>query len=94
MPVHLAAPDRHCNGHRPHRSLQREPPQRQPGNTIDIAARIEREKVLGGLISSSAAFCSAVGSPCPSSTRSVQCSGHHGTSRQTPQLSDQGRKHH
>jgi putative transposase len=47
----LAEYGRHCNGHRPHQGLQQEPPRRQPGNTIDIAARIERKKVLGGLIS-------------------------------------------
>ena len=47
----LAEYARHYNGHRPHQSLQQEPPQRQPGNTIDITARIERRQVLGGLIS-------------------------------------------
>jgi hypothetical protein len=41
----------HYNGHRPHQSLQQEPPQRQLGNAIDITARIERRQVLGGLIS-------------------------------------------
>ena len=41
----------HYNGHRPHQSLQQEPPQRQPGNAIDITARIERRRVLSGLIS-------------------------------------------
>jgi putative transposase len=47
----LAEYARHYNGHRPHQSLQQEPPQRQPGNAIDITARIERREVLGGLIS-------------------------------------------
>jgi putative transposase len=47
----LAEYARHYNGHRPHQSLQQEPPQRQPGNTIGITARIERRQVLGGLIS-------------------------------------------
>jgi putative transposase len=47
----LAEYARHYNGHRPHQSLQQEPPQRQPGNTIDITARIERRQVLNGLIS-------------------------------------------
>jgi putative transposase len=47
----LAEYARHCNGHRPHQSLQQEPPQRQPGNAIDITARIERRQVLSGLIS-------------------------------------------
>jgi transposase InsO family protein len=41
----------HYNDHRPHQSLQQEPPQRQPGNAIDITARIERRQVLSGLIS-------------------------------------------
>jgi len=41
---------RHYNGHRPHQSLQQEPP-RQPGRAVDITARIERKQVLGGLIS-------------------------------------------
>jgi putative transposase len=47
----LAEYARHYNGHRPHQSLQQEPPQRQRGNAIDITARIERREVLGGLIS-------------------------------------------
>jgi putative transposase len=47
----LAEYARHYNGHRPHQGLQQERPQRQPGNTIDFAARIERRQVLDGLIS-------------------------------------------
>ena len=47
----LAEYARHCNGHRPRQGLQQEPPQRHPGNTIEITARIERRQVLGGLIS-------------------------------------------
>jgi transposase InsO family protein len=47
----LAEYARHYNGHRPHQSLQQEPPQRQPGHAIDITARIERRSVVGGLIS-------------------------------------------
>jgi putative transposase len=47
----LAEYAQHYNGHRPHQSLQQEPPQRQPRNAIDITARIERRQVLGGLIS-------------------------------------------
>jgi putative transposase len=47
----LAEYARHYNGHRPHQSLQQEPPKRQPGITVDITARIERRRVLGGLIS-------------------------------------------
>ena len=46
----LAEFARHDNGHRPHQSLQQEPPQR-PGSAVDITARIERRHVLGGLIS-------------------------------------------
>jgi putative transposase len=41
---------RHYNGHRPHQSLQQDPPW-QPGRAVDITARIERRQVLGGLIS-------------------------------------------
>ena len=47
----LAEYARHHNGHRPHQSLQQEPPQRQPANPVDITARIKRRHVLGGLIS-------------------------------------------
>jgi putative transposase len=47
----LAEYARHYNGHRPHQGLQQEPPQRQPSNTFEITARIERRRVLGGLIS-------------------------------------------
>jgi putative transposase len=39
----------HYNAHRPHQSLQQEPPQRS-SSTVDITARIERKQVLGGLI--------------------------------------------
>jgi hypothetical protein len=42
---------RHYNGHRPHQGLQHEPPLRQPGQVVDITARIERTQVLGSLIS-------------------------------------------
>lgn len=38
------------NGHRPHQGLQQEPPQREPGLAVDISARVERRRVLGGLI--------------------------------------------
>ena len=41
----------HYNGHRPHQSLQQEPPLRQPGHVLDITARIEHRQILGGLIS-------------------------------------------
>jgi putative transposase len=41
----------HYNGHRPHQAVQQESPLHQPGRVVDIATRIERSKVLGGLIS-------------------------------------------
>jgi len=44
----LAEFGRHYNDYR-HQSLQQEPP-RQTGRAVDIAARIERKQVLGGLI--------------------------------------------
>jgi transposase InsO family protein len=47
----LAEYVQHYNGHRPHQSLQQEPPLRQPGRAVDITARIERRSVVGGLIS-------------------------------------------
>jgi len=47
----LAEYARHYNSHRPHQALQQEPPLRQPGRVVDITVRIERRKVLGGLIS-------------------------------------------
>ncbi len=46
----LAEFARHYNDHRPHQSLQQDPP-RQPGRAVDITAWIERSQVLGGLIS-------------------------------------------
>jgi transposase InsO family protein len=47
----LAEYIRHYNGHRPHQALRQEPPLCEPGNAVDITARIERRQVLGGLIS-------------------------------------------
>jgi hypothetical protein len=46
----LAGYARHSNGHRPDQGLQRQPPQRQPSQAVDITARIERRQVLDGLI--------------------------------------------
>jgi putative transposase len=46
----LAEFARHYNGHRPHQSLQQQPPL-QPGGGVEVTARIERRQVLGGLIS-------------------------------------------
>jgi hypothetical protein len=47
----LAEYARHYNGHRPHQSRQQEPPLRQPGQAVDITARVERRSVVDGLIS-------------------------------------------
>jgi len=45
----LAEFARHYNGHRPHQSLQQQPP-RPTGRAVDITARIERKQVLSSLI--------------------------------------------
>src|SRR5450755_2380180 len=42
---------RHYNGRRPQPALEQRPPLREPGHAIDITARIERRKAVGGLIS-------------------------------------------
>jgi putative transposase len=42
---------RHYNGHRAHQALEQQPPLREPGQAIDITARIERRLAVGGLIS-------------------------------------------
>lgn len=47
----LAEYARHYNGHRPHQGLRQVAPLRQPGDAVDITARIERRTVVGGLIS-------------------------------------------
>jgi len=47
----LAEYVRHYNGHRPHQALRQEPPLREPGHAVDITARIERRRILSGLIS-------------------------------------------
>ena len=47
----LAEYARHYKGHRPHQSLQQEPPLCQPGHVLDITSRIEHGQILGGLIS-------------------------------------------
>jgi putative transposase len=46
----LAEYVRHYNGHRPHQALRQKPPLRELGHAVDITARIERRRVLGGLI--------------------------------------------
>jgi putative transposase len=47
----LAEYARHYNGHRPHQGLRQEAQLRQPGDAVDITARIDRRTVVGGLIS-------------------------------------------
>ena len=47
----LAEYVRHYNSHRPHQSLKQESPLHQPGRVVDVTARIERRRVLGGLSS-------------------------------------------
>ena len=47
----LAEYSRHYNEHRPHQSREQRPPLQQPGQTIDVTARIERKQVVHGLIS-------------------------------------------
>jgi hypothetical protein len=41
----------HYIGHLPHQGLRQEFPLREPGRVVDVAGRIERRQVLGGLIS-------------------------------------------
>ena len=40
----------HYNGHRPPQALEQESPLHQPGRVVGIATRIERRKILGGVI--------------------------------------------
>ena len=47
----LAEYARHYNGHRPHQSREQRPPLHQPGQPIDMTARIKRRQVVHGLIS-------------------------------------------
>src|ERR1022692_4599246 len=47
----LAEYSRHYNEHRPHQSREQRPPLHEPGQTIDVTARIERKQVVHGLIS-------------------------------------------
>jgi transposase InsO family protein len=46
----LADYERHFNDHRPHQSRDQKPPLHEPGRVIDTTARIQRHKVVGGLI--------------------------------------------
>jgi len=47
----LAEYARHDNGHRPHQALEQEPPLRRPVHGAGITARMERRRILDGLIS-------------------------------------------
>ena len=47
----LAAYARHYNEHRPHQSREQRPPLREPGQAVDVTARIKRTHVVQGLIS-------------------------------------------
>jgi hypothetical protein len=47
----LAEYAQHYNRHRPHQGLQQQPPLSQPSRVVDLTARIERRRVVGGLIS-------------------------------------------
>ncbi len=41
---------RHCNEHRPHQSRQQRPPLHEPGEAVDVTARIKRRQVVDDLI--------------------------------------------
>jgi len=41
---------RHYNQHRPHQSRQQRPPLHEPGQAVDVTARIKRRQVFYGLI--------------------------------------------
>ena len=47
----LAEYAQHYNEHRPHQSREQRPPLHQPGQPIDITARINRRQIVHGLIS-------------------------------------------
>jgi transposase InsO family protein len=47
----LAEYAQHYNSHRPHQSLQQQPPLHQPCHVVDVTARIGRRCVVSGLIS-------------------------------------------
>jgi len=47
----LAEYARHYNAHRPHQARQQRPPSHEPGQAIDVTARIERRHAIEGLIS-------------------------------------------
>ena len=47
----LAEYSRHYNEHRPHQSREQRSPLHEPGQKIDVTARIKRRQVVHGLIS-------------------------------------------
>ena len=47
----LSAYARHYNEHRPHQSREQRPPLHEPGQPVDLTARIKRTHVVQGLIS-------------------------------------------
>ncbi|MGI8451634.1 MAG: integrase core domain-containing protein [Streptosporangiaceae bacterium] len=47
----LAKYSRHYNGHPPHQARSQLPPQHEPGQVVDVTARIELRRAVGGLIS-------------------------------------------
>ena len=46
----LAEWEAHYNEHRPHQGRQQQAPNDQPGRVFDLAAPVQRRRVLGGLI--------------------------------------------
>jgi Integrase core domain len=47
----LAGYARHYNEHRPHQSREQRPTLHEPGQVLDVTARIKRRQVVNGLIS-------------------------------------------
>ena len=47
----LAEYSQHYNEHRPHQSREQRPPLHEPGQPVDVTARIKRRQVVHGLIS-------------------------------------------
>jgi putative transposase len=46
----LKAYVRHYNGHRPHQSRQKRPPDHEESAVIQLDALVQRRKILGGMI--------------------------------------------
>ena len=46
----LAEYTQHYNEHRPHQSREQRPPLHEPGQAVDMTARIRRRQVVHGLI--------------------------------------------